>query len=197
MECTGIILAGGQNKRMKRQKAFLEFNDKFLIEILINLFQNFFNKIIIVTDNKSSFNNITGAEIIEDAIPHRGPLSGIYYGLIASRTKFNFVSACDSPFIQKNLIQHLLNTAYSGNERYDITIPYIYNRYEPLLAIYSSECTKKIKKALDNNIFKISDIFSDLKIKEIEEKDLLIYDPELKSFTNLNTPEEYRLALAR
>lgn len=190
---TGIILAGGRNERMGRHKAFLKFGDMTLIELILNIHSKFCSQIIIVTDNKSLFNEVQNVNIIEDEIPYRGPLSGIYYGLKASNNQINFITSCDTPFIKEKVVQYLLNIANEND--YDAVIPYIKSKFQPLLSIYSRSCLKWIKKSLNTNHFRITDIFNNINIKKIYENELILFDPELVSFININTQEEYINAL--
>ncbi len=187
---TGIILAGGKNSRMGTHKAFLKFGKKFLIELIIDIHLQFTKNIIIVTDDKKRFKKISNVELVEDEISYRGPLSGMLYGLKATNNYFNLITSCDSPFIQKNLVEHLINIAFKEKE-YDIVIPYLENKYEPLLAIYSTACIQWIQKTLDNNCFKITDFFTNVKIKKVFQKEIVKFDPEFKSFININTPQEF------
>src|SRR3989338_5642445 len=107
---TAIVLAGGKATRMGgRNKAFLKIGGKTIIENLLDKLNPIFGKILIIANVPAQFNqslvtSYQNTKIISDIIPEKGPLGGIYTGLMTSRAKFNFVIACDMPFIDIWLI---------------------------------------------------------------------------------------------
>ena len=91
---TGIILAGGKSTRMGVNKAFLKIGGCTIIEEIFSKFKNIFSRVIIIANEIERF-NFLGAQITPDIIPSKGPLGGIYTGLIKSSSFHNFVTACD------------------------------------------------------------------------------------------------------
>jgi molybdopterin-guanine dinucleotide biosynthesis protein A len=82
---------------------------------------------------------------------------------------------------------------YKNIQGYQIIAPRINDRYEPLFSIYSKECLKSIKELLDKKIFKVSELFSKVKVREISEEEVLKFiSPEI-IFTNINSPEDMML----
>ena len=74
----GAVLAGGQSKRMGRDKLFLEINNKKLIEHTIDKVKKYFKKTIIVTNQKNEFFTRNKLTTVNDCIEGQlGPLVGI------------------------------------------------------------------------------------------------------------------------
>ena len=182
-----IILAGGKASRMEGiAKAFLKINHEPLIEKQIRGLKKLFDKIIIVTNLPARYASLKGVEVASDIIPYQGPLGGIYSGLRVSDSFYNFVVACDMPFIDTGLIEYM----HKKCPGYDAVVPRIDNKYEPLFSFYSKGCVKFIIQLLDKKIFKISELFSRIKVKEITRDEVLKFAFGEKIFTNINTRKD-------
>ena len=180
---SGIILAGGESRRMGKDKSKILYKDKPLIEYPIDLFRNYCNEIIISGDiNKYADYVFTK---IPDEVDRKGPLSGIYSCIKASKNILNIVTTCDMPFLSKELIEHIID----NSEGADLIIPYHHTHYEPLCAIY----TKNLIPVIEN-LFSKKD-YSPLSLIPIANTRKLILDESLgfyqkDIFTNINTVED-------
>ena len=96
MEVTSIILAGGKNLRLGRSKALEMVNGKNLIERVFERLSPLSAQILVVT-SWEQFDLPVGVdvEVLSDIYPDKGPLGGIYTGLMASQSLHNIVVACD------------------------------------------------------------------------------------------------------
>jgi molybdopterin-guanine dinucleotide biosynthesis protein A len=186
---TGIVLSGGENRRMGRDKAFLELDGVPLIEHVLRTLRGIFAKTIIVTNTPSAY-ALYDTVVIHDAVDQRGPLTGIYSGLLHSTDEHNFVVACDMPFLNPGLISYMAGLV----QGYDIVVPRVAGRVEPLHAIYSKGLLPLIAKRLLQDARQIQGIFNEARVLYVTESEIDRYDPEKRSFKNLNTPEEYKEA---
>ncbi|MCK9419501.1 MAG: molybdenum cofactor guanylyltransferase [Nitrospirae bacterium] len=186
---TGIVLSGGENRRMGRDKAFLKLEGAPLIEHVLRALRAVFPRIIIVTNAPSSYVSYD-ALAINDAVDKRGPLTGIYTGLLNSTDEYNFVAACDMPFLNPDLIAYMAGLA----DGHDIVVPKIAGRVEPLHAIYSKGLLPLIEKRLQGDARNVQGIFGEARVRYVRETEIDSFDPEHRSFKNLNTPEEYKEA---
>ncbi len=175
---------GGQNK------AFIQIGGKPIIHRIHSLLQRLFKEVIIVTNQKELFSDMD-AKIYEDLIPNRGALIGLYTGLFYSSYPYSFCVACDMPFLNEALIRYLI----SNIEGEDVILPKTNDGFQPLHAIYSKNCQKAIKIILEEGKNKILDFYPMVKVKIIEEDKFKNLDPELKSFININTPEELKILI--
>lgn len=180
-----IILAGGRSSRMGFDKAFMEIEGRPIIKKQLRLLKGLFEKIIIVSDNPYK-GRLGAVKIIRDIIPNCGPLGGIYSGLSASSAFYNLVVACDMPFVNPKLIKYMRRRAYG----YDVVVPKVNRRYEPLFSIYSKDCLKYIKPLLDKKILKLSRLFTRVKVREIKLKEILRFGSPEAIFMNINTPAD-------
>lgn len=141
---TGIILCGGQSKRMGRQKAFLPFAGSTLIEHSVDLMHDVFDEVLLVSNNPDEFEHIS-ANLVRDIIPRRGPLVGILSGLLVAKHQHCFVMPCDMPLVDEELIRAMA----ARRQETDLLVYSCDGNLEPLLAIYS----RKLIEALEEVIF--------------------------------------------
>ena len=185
---TGIILAGGLNRRMDgRNKALLSMGEQSIVGRLIELFQDLFEQVILVANQPLDF-VAWDCLIVSDLIPVRGSLTGIHAGLFYSRTSHAFITACDMPFLKREMIQLLMNNL---DPQWDVVVPVTREGYQPLCAVYSKRCLKTIENQTARGAMKISNLYSQVKVKKIAEESLREIDPDLISFFNINTQEDW------
>ena len=189
MNITGIILAGGKSTRIGVNKALLKIGRKTIIDNIISRISPLFSKIILITNYPDEFcflkkNSIS---LFPDVISGANSMGGIYSGLSHSKTRYNFLFACDMPFVNPELVSYMIK-GIQGN---DIVIPEGKTGYEPLHAIYSKNCLKSFKKLIQKGDLKITNIFKFVKVKVITQKEVSRFDPEGIAFFNVNTMADY------
>ncbi len=188
---SGIILAGGENKRFGgREKAFITIHGRSILDHLYGLFQELFDEIILVTNNPAAYLK-WNLNIATDLFALRGSLTGIHAGLFYAANPHVFVAACDTPFLCKELVGALLD---SVNPDLDIVIPCTDEGFEPLCAVYSKRCLVPIEQQLLRKELKIDLLFKKVRLKKILAPALRQFDPQLLSFFNINTPEDLEQA---
>jgi molybdopterin-guanine dinucleotide biosynthesis protein A len=73
---------------------------------------------------------------------------------------------------------------------FDAVVPRMDWMLEPLHALYSKNCLPAIHKAIGHDQHQILKCFAELRIRYVDEEELRIWDPELKSFFNINKPQD-------
>jgi molybdenum cofactor guanylyltransferase len=188
---TGIILAGGLNTRFSgTNKALIQIGGVQILDRIYSLFNDMFEEIILVTNDPVKYIG-WDLKIVTDIYPYRSSLTGIHAGIFYSSKPYSFITACDTPFLRKGLIEALLCAV---EQKIDIVIPETSTGLEPLCAVYSKRCQKPIENQLEKEEFKIDRFFSKVRVKKISEKELRPKDPELTSFFNVNTPSSLEKA---
>jgi molybdopterin-guanine dinucleotide biosynthesis protein A len=185
--CTGVILSGGLSTRFNGQnKAFIRVGGKRILDRLYAIFSDLFNEIILVTNNPMQF-VAWDFVIVSDIFPTRSSLTGIHTGLFYMQNSFAFFSACDTPFLKKELVEILLENV---DRNKDIIMPETRAGMEPLCAIYSKRCLNAAEYHIKRNKLKIQRALGNHRLKKIPETVLRPADPELSSFFNINTPQD-------
>jgi molybdenum cofactor guanylyltransferase len=185
--CTGVILAGGQNKRFNGQnKAFIRVGGKRIVDRIMAVYTRLFDQIVLVTNNPSAYMDVD-ALIVSDHFSKRSSLNGLHAGLFAAANEYAFFAACDTPFIKSTLIQRIVE----GIEpKADLIIPCTANGFEPMFAVYRKTCLPAMVWQLEHDRLKIQELFRKLRVKTIDEEELRKADPDLISFFNVNTPAD-------
>ena len=180
-----IILAGGKSKRMKFDKQKLEVNGKRLIGRTIQILEEVFEKITVVTNRPELYDEYN-VGIISDIYPGHGPISGIHTALYHANDDTIFVMACDMPYVNIEFIKYLYER-YDGG---DGVITLKGDHIEPLNAIYSKSLLGKIEENISKGRYRISDLVNESNFVLVKEEKAMEFDPELKMFKNLNKPED-------
>jgi len=181
---TPVVLAGGKSSRMGTDKSFVCLNKKRLIEIIIETIEQKFprEEIILVTNTPDAYRYLQ-IRLVEDIVKNRGPLGGLHAALTYSTTPYLFLVGCDMPFLNIGLLDYMLEMR--GDK--EVIIPRIDGWAEPLHAIYAQECLGKIPKYLTEEKPRLDIFFPEVKVKYIEKDEIMVFDPLLKSFRNINT----------
>jgi len=183
MKVTSIVLAGGKNLRLGRYKALETVCGKTLIERVVERLRPLTDRILVVTSQEQLPLTVTGVEVLVDVYPGRGPLGGIYTGLLASRSLYSVVAACDMPFLNTELLRYMIELSPD----FDVVIPRLGEEMvEPLHAIYSRNCLDNMKTQLERNQLRINSLLNVVRVRYVERAECQRFDPQLLSFFNIN-----------
>lgn len=184
-DITGVILVGGQSRRMGRDKAFLELDGRPLFERVLDLFMRNFSRVALVGNRGERFAGY-GLEVVPDVFPGSA-LGGLYAGLLHAETDYVFVSPCDLPFPSAEILCHIC----SLKDGYDAVVPTTAHGYEPLFALYAKSCLPPIRELLDRGEYCAYAYYPQVRVRFVTPDELAPLDPEGKAFLNLNTPEQF------
>lgn len=181
---TSIILAGGKSSRLGRRKPLQAIGGKSLIQWVIDRLAVLSREIIIATAHGEAIPYVSDAKIktVADIYPEKGPLAGIYSGLIASSSSQAIVVGCDTPFLSVGFLEYMTRISST----FDAVVPRIENEVEPLCAVYSKTCLAHIQELLEQNDLRIDRLFGVVKVRYVEEDEINSFDPEHLSFFNVN-----------
>ena len=190
----GAILAGGQSRRMGKDKLFLELNNKKLIEHTIDKVKKYLKQVIIITNQNNEFfmkNNLT---TVKDCIEGQlGPLVGILTAMKWAKEnskKYSWVATfpCDTPFFPEDIIKSFIQE--SEKKESLLLSASSHGRKHNIFGLWSLDLYDKLKNDLVNKkIRKVQDWTEKNKIKNLEFK-FKDYDP----FFNINTKEDLEFA---
>ena len=182
---TLAILAGGKSSRMNNNnKALLLYKERKFVEHIISAGKDY-KEIIIVANDEAPYKDLN-LKVVKDIHKGNGPLSGIHSALVNSETDKVLCVACDMPFVDKET----LNTLGKYDTDYEVLVPVVGERMQPLCAVYSKEITNKLEDELLKNNNKLQKVIKELKYKVITGSKKKAFLEE--SFKNINTVEEYK-----
>ena len=189
-EATAVILTGGKSSRMGRPKALLPFDGEPLIAHVIGSLKKLFAEAVVVAAPEQELPNLP-VVLVRDEVAYQGPVSGIYHGLKASSQEICFVTSCDAPFLNLQLIAHLLAQISDC----DVVVPYWQERLQPLHAAYRRSVAPLLREQLDRGELRPISLYPKVRTREIHQDEIRRFDPEGLSFLNMNSPEDYQAAL--
>jgi len=179
---TGIILAGGQSRRMGMEKGLVIYKSQPLIHWSVAVFKEICDEILI--SSNSDCYHYLGYKVVRDAKTDSGPMGGIYSCLLESKTKVNLVLSCDMPFITPDIFNILMNI--KGDSR--ICVPWYENdHYEPLCGIYLKDVLPEMKIFMDRKNYKLPELFHSTQFKAVKISDIKPRIPD-HYFMNINSP---------
>jgi len=137
---TGLIMAGGKSRRLGQDKRFLILGGKSCLQRVLDVYKVLFEEIVIVADEKEPFQSL-GVRVVEDMIPGKATLGGLYTGLHHAGSDRVFAVAVDMPSLSIEAIRIVLEQAGQA----DIVIPDLNGKLQPMHAVYSKACLPYLK----------------------------------------------------
>ena len=206
MAVTLLINAGGASQRMGQPKALLPVpgSGEPLIRHIAARLLPLADELLVIANDPAVVEAVqpldarwqraarwqTAARCLPDAFPNSGPLGGLATGL-AVMEGWCICVACDLPFVQPAVFRYLLEQA---SDEWDAVVPLIANRPEPLHALYHRRCLPAIEAALQTGRRRMDSFLPGVRTRFVTEAELRGIDPDLRSFVNVNTPEEWATA---
>ena len=190
MQTAGFVLAGGASSRMGTNKAFLLYQGRTLLDIAISAVRDTAGNVTVI--GSPELYNHLGLPVTPDLRPHSGPLAGIETALThaaAAGSAWTLVTACDMPRLTAATLHRILNKATEEPDAAAVFPESAPGRLEPLCAAWHIRALPFVSHALDAGIRKVTTAVPETMVRYIR-----LTDEE--AFQNLNTPEEWRLALS-
>lgn len=183
----GIVLAGGLSTRMGHDKAALPWGDSDLLNTVLERLSPVCKRLIVVSNLEREI-ALPGVQVVADYYKLCGPLGGMQAGLAASDADYNFIAACDMPYLNTAAVAYIRQAA----EGYDAAVPYIDGHYNPLHGVYLQTCLPYIDHLLAEQNYRILNFYSQIKMRHITVEELRQFDPDLMTLSNANTPDDYQ-----
>jgi molybdopterin-guanine dinucleotide biosynthesis protein A len=173
---------------MGRDKAALPFGDLPLLAWMVQRVATVCHPVIVVAKDANAYRDC-GATVIADRWPSEGPLVGLHAGLTAVTTEYAAAVACDLPFVEPALLAGLIGLSPG----WSAVVPEALGNVHPLCAIYHRSVAEHAENLLRRGGGSLRRLLAEpaLRVRMISDDDLRAWDPSLRSFTNVNTPEEY------
>jgi molybdenum cofactor guanylyltransferase len=181
---TGIILAGGKSNRMGKDKGFIKYAGKYLIEYPLEICRSICDEILISTGNREY--ERFGYPLIKDEYAGIGPIGGIYSALKRASNHQTILLPCDTPLLKKEMFELLLRNTNDA----DLVVPYTGESVmEPLCACYSKSLLPLMKNQIEIKDYKLHNLIEKARSKKIKIDDSYgFYFPGL--FVNMNHSDD-------
>jgi len=186
MNISAVLLAGGESRRMGRDKATLLFRGRPLWEIQFDLLRALRPEEIFVSARTDPPWRPSGVQFVSDEPPSRGPLSGLSATLARISTDHLLAFAIDMPLMTENYLRLICNLVEPGRG----VLPMIGNRAEPLVAIYPKGIVTDFITALSGSDFSLQSLTK--KLVDAGKLSLVkVLEEEANFFRNFNNLSDF------
>jgi molybdopterin-guanine dinucleotide biosynthesis protein A len=180
---------------MGTSKATLPFGAETMLQRVVRLLGTVVSPIVVVAAREQSLPPLPDAvRIARDERDARGPLEGIRAGLSALPETIDaaYITSCDVPLLVPAFVERM--SALMGD--HDIAVMEVDGFPHPLSAIYRRDMLSHVESLLAADRLRPVFLFDAVRTRRVRPEEMTVVDPELRTLRNLNTPEEYRAALA-
>ncbi|MFN7065416.1 MAG: molybdenum cofactor guanylyltransferase MobA [Aquificaceae bacterium] len=185
-----FVLAGGQSRRFGKDKLLHTIGDKRVIEHVVDTLKKVCDRVYLVAKDLEKFSFLKDVELLEDLLKKQYALAGVYTALRNLSGDRALILSGDMPLLREKVLKHLLE-----NSLPPLTLYRIRGKYYPLFAVYYRELLEALEEYMEKGGEKLMDFVLEVPHKVIEEGKILQYDPDLRSFINMNTLEDEELIL--
>jgi molybdopterin-guanine dinucleotide biosynthesis protein A len=185
---TGIILAGGQGRRMGTlDKGLQLLHGKPMVEHVIERLQPQVDALIInANQNADAYGELAehhGARVVPDRLGgFAGPLAGLQAGLFAATTPLVVTVPCDSPFLPRDLVARLRDALQAHGA--ELAVAKTFDQPHPVFALVRIGVRENLNAILTDGGRKIDAWYAALPVVEVQ------FDDEAEAFENINTQDE-------
>ena len=181
LNISSVLLAGGESRRMGKDKATVLFRGKPLWQIQLELLRKLEPEEIFVSTRTDPIWRPADVQFLADDPPSRGPLSGLAASLARMRSAHLLALAIDMPFMTESYVRYLCDQI----EPHVGVVPKIDHRAEPLAAIYPREAKVDFREALAGDDFSLQTLVRRL-VAAGKLREIVVKEQQRKLFLNVN-----------
>ena len=181
---TGVILAGGQGRRMGTvDKGLRELRGKAMAAWVIERFAPQVDEVLINANQNLDVYARFGYRVIPDEIGgFAGPLAGLQRGLSEASHPLVATSPCDTPFLPADLVARLHAALEAGAAQ--LAVARTGDQPHPVFCVCRRDVLPHLTAFLQQGGRKIDAWYATLKVVEV------VFDDQPDAFSNINTPSE-------
>ncbi len=183
---TGVILAGGQGRRMGSiDKGLKMLRGKPMVQWVLERFSSQVDEVLINANQNIDQYQLLGHQVVPDEISgYAGPLAGLHRGLSVATHDLIATVPCDSPFLPLDLIARL--TVALHDQQADLAVARTGDQPHPVFCLTRKSVLPGLTTFLQSGGRKIDAWYAALEVVEVR------FDDEAEAFSNINTVEELR-----
>jgi len=188
-----LIMAGGQGRRLNQDKVRLELANGPVLENLTDLCLGIFGRVRLIVDRLERVRSTRErVSVVADESPGLGPLGGLLTGLRAAESETCFVTACDIPFLSRELILHL--AARVADQ--DLVVPGRGESVEPLIGFYRRSCCPAITRAIAAGDLRMRSFWPQVRAEIVDLRGSFAPEDLDTWLLNVNTRSDLEIAAA-
>lgn len=183
---TGIILAGGQGRRMGSvDKGLQALRGKPMVQWVLERYTPQVDEVLInANQNIEQYQTLGYTVVADDIGGYAGPLAGLHRGLTAAKHALVATVPCDSPFLPLDLIARLY--AALDEQQAELAVARTGDQPHPVFCLTRKSVLPGLTAFLQGGGRKIDAWYAALKVADVR------FDDEAEAFSNINTVDELR-----
>jgi molybdopterin-guanine dinucleotide biosynthesis protein A len=181
---TGLVLAGGQGRRMGSvDKGLVLLQGQPMVRHVLDRFAPQVDDVLINANRSIAEYEALGHPVIRDRIEgFAGPLAGFHAGLLQATQPLLATVPCDSPFLPRDLVARLLHGLEAQHA--ELAVARTLDQPHPVFALLRRDVLAHLEGFLAGGGRKIDAWYATLKTVEVA------FDDEAEAFRNINTVDE-------
>ena len=182
----GFVVAGGQSRRMRQDKALLPWGAATLLDHAIERLRSVSDEVRILCGPEPRYGD-RGIPAVTDVVEDGGALGGVFSGLLGLDRPLGLFLAVDLPAVPVPLLEALVASAAG----WDAVVPRSPGGPEPLCAVYTRACVEPIRRGLLAGNAKMTSFWPDVRVREMSPGDLARFGDPAALFANVNADDDY------
>lgn len=184
MKLKGIVLAGGKSSRFGEDKALAKWNGKTLLERAVDLLDSLSLDPLVIANSGRDYSFLS-CSVINDLIPERGPLGGLYTACSLFPEMSLVVLTCDMPLLTQDILKKLIQNQQPADQ----AVVFNCNQMlQPFPGIYQGSLKEVIHDALSSEELSMKLFLSRIRIQSVSPE-----NSDLTAFENINRQEDLNL----
>jgi molybdopterin-guanine dinucleotide biosynthesis protein A len=184
------VLVGGRARRLGGiAKPLLDLAGRSMLARQASALEAVGVRPFLVTADPAPYADL-GYAIVADEVS-AGALGGLYTALVHGSEPHVLVLAGDLPFVTAPFLAHLAERRFAA----EAVVPRPDGRWQPLCAVYDRHVAAIARRRLDDGDWRVTAVLDDLVVEAVDDADLAAFDADGRLLLNVNTPDDYRLAV--
>ncbi len=186
----GIVLCGGESRRMGASKAWLPCGTEVLLQRMVRIVSCVARPVVVAAREGQSLPSLADdVAVVHDVIDRGGPLAGISAGFeaLAGRCDAVFVASCDQPLLQTPFIEHMIELL---EDHPAVVVEHGGHRH-PLTAVYRLSTATALNDMIAQGNLRAHDFVESCSARIVSAVEFADVDPQLDSLRNVNDPAAY------
>ena len=188
-DVTGVVLAGGQGKRMgMADKGLQLLNGKPMVERVIERLRPQVGALLVSANRNLGAYAAFGYPVYPDESPgYPGPLAGFLTGLRHCETLYLVTAPCDAPFLPRRLVEDLHRSLTGKEADLAVAVSKVdeYCQVQPVFCLMKASLAPHLENYLESGGRRVDEWYATLKVARV------CFD-DGQAFENVNTPEELK-----
>ena len=193
---TLLVLAGGESRRFGRPKAFIEVAGRPMVRRVVDELAPLADELVVSVANAEMVDRLRPilpeAQFARDRNPGRGPIEGFAQGFEMARGDMVLVAPCDAPLIRAGLYRLLRESVRD----HDAAVPR-FDVLDPMRGVYRTSAVVRLLVTAQESIPSPSALVDRLATVFVGQDEIRTVDPDLSSFSDVNTREDLADILRR